>query len=371
MSRQPSVHTVPWLRLMAAVAGVVLITSARIPQVSGQPAYYAGKTIEVIVPFAPGGATDVGARFAAPFLEKHIAGNPRVTVRNVPGGGSMLGASFFAANAKPDGLTLLCSTSSTTFPYMFGHPSARYDLSKMRVAMALAFGPVVYVAPRTGVRKPADLLKPGEPLVYGGIGAAASDLPVLLAFEVLGLSVKTVLGFEGRGPIRLAFERGETNLDFQFTPVYLTQVVPLVRERKAIPLFTGGFPNERGELITRDTVVPDLPSVFEVYRDIHGRKPAGPRWKAYETASALTFVYGLIWWAPEGTPPDALKAIGDAVDRMNGDREFQDRAQAVTGGYPFRRGDAVERGVQKAMRPTLDVTKYITDLLRDKYGVRF
>lgn len=364
-------HSIPGLLRFAAAAMLALAVGGLTLPVQAQAPYYAGKTIEIIVPFAPGGAADVGARFVAPFMEKHIAGNPRVTVRNVPGGASMLGASFFAANAKPDGLMLLSTTSSTIFPWMFGHPSARYDMSKMRLAMALSFGPVVYVSPKTAIRKPADLLKPAEPLVYGGIGALASDLPILLSFEVLRLNVKTVLGFEGRGPIRLAFERGETNFDFQFTPVYLTQVVPLVREGKAIPLYTGGAPNERGELILRDAVVPDLPSVFEVYRVLHGAKPAGPRWRAYEAASALTFTYGLTWWAAEGTSPDALRAIYEGIDRMTADREFQEKAKPVTGGYPLRRGDAVERGVQKAMRPTLDVMKYITDLLREKYNVRF
>ncbi|MCS7236565.1 MAG: hypothetical protein RMM30_11415 [Armatimonadota bacterium] len=358
------------MRVLAAILTVAAALGLG-GSVLAQPAYYAGKTIEVVVPFAPGGAADVGARFVAPFLEKHVAGNPRVSVRNVPGGGSMLGASFFAANAKPDGLMVLCTTSSTVFPWMFGHPSARYDLSKMRVAMTLAFGPVVYVSPRTGVRRPADLLRPAEPLVYGGIAATGSDLPVLIAFELLRLPVKVVLGFEGRGPVRLAFERGETNLDFQFTPVYLTQVVPLVRDGKAVPLFTGGAPNARGELVLRDPVVPDLPSVFEVYRELYGSRPAGPRWRAYEAAAALTFSYGLTWWVPEGTPEAALRALYESVDRIVADREFQERAKSVTGGYPLRRGDQVEAAVRKAMQPTLDVKKWIADLLRDKYNVRF
>lgn len=354
--------------MLLAVSGMLTASVAH----SQAPApYYAGKTIEVVVPFAPGGAADVGARFAAPFLEKHIAGNPRVTVRNLPGGGSMLGATTFAAQAKPDGAMLMCTTSSTVFPWMFGHPSARYDLSKMRVAATLAFGPVVYVSPGTGVRRPADLLRPAQPLVYGGIAATGSDLPVLIAFDLLKLPVKVVLGFEGRGPIRLAFERGETNLDFQFTPVYLTQVLPLARENKAVPLMTGGFPNERGELVLRDPVVPDLPSVFEVYQQVHNKKPSGAPWKAYQAASALTFTYGLTWWAPEGTLPETLRAIYEAIDRINADREFQERGKSVTGGYPLRRGDTVERSVQRAMRPTLDVQKWITDLLGQKYNVRF
>lgn len=350
--------------------GLVVAVALSVGTAWAQAAYYAGKSIEVIVPFAPGGAADVGARFLSPFLEKHVAGRPSVTVRNIPGGGSMLGASFFAANAKPDGLTLMCTTSSTIFPWMFGHPAARYDLARMRVVMTLPFGPVVYVSPRTGVQRPADLLRPAVPLVYGGIAATGSDLPILIALELLGLPVKVVLGFEGRGPIRIAFERGETNLDFQFTPVYLTQVVPLVRDRKAIPLFTGGFPNERGELVTRDPVVADLPSVFEVYQLLHRTKPAGPRWRAYEAAANLTFTYGLSCWAPEGTPSAALQALYEAAERMNADPEFKERGKSVTGGYPVSRGDQVERLIQRAMRPTLEVKKYIIDLLEHKYGVR-
>lgn len=360
-----------WVRSLLVAIGVTAVVGTILPPLHGQGAYYAGKTVEVIVPFAPGGAADVGAQLVAPFMEKHLAGNPRVTVRHVPGGGSMLGASTFAATAKPDGLTLMCTTSSTTFPYMFGHPSARYDLSKMRVTMALPFGPVVYAAPQTGVRRPADLRNPPQPLVYGGIAATGSDLPVLIAFELLQLPVKVVLGFEGRGPIRLAFERGETNFDFQFTPVYLTQVVPLVQERRAVPLFTGGFPNERGELLLRDPVVSNLPTVYDVYRELFGKKPSGVRWKAYQTAAVLTFPFGLIWWAPEGTPPDALRAITEAVDRINADPQFLERGKSVAGGYTLRRGDAIEAGVRKAMQPTLDVRKYITDLLSTKYNVRF
>ena len=102
--------------------------------------------------------------------------------------------------------------------------------------------------------------------------------------------MKSVLGFQGRGPIRLAFERGETNLDFQFTSVYLTQVKPLVESKKAVPLMTGGASDAQGRFTARDPVVGDLPSVYEVYKAIIGKEPAGPVWGAYESAAALTFV---------------------------------------------------------------------------------
>ena len=351
----------------AAAAGSVAL--GRRGRAQGAP-FYQGKTIEVVVPFAPGGAADVGAQFVAPFLQRYVPGNPVVTVRHMPGGGSVLGANWFQANARGDGLMMLCTTSSTSFPFMLGQQGVQYDLLSMRAVLTQAFGPVVYASPATGVRQPADLLRPRVPLIYGGIGATGSDLPVLLSFELLRLPIRTVLGFTGRGPVRIAFERGETNIDFQFTQVYLTQVRPLVEAGRAIPLYTGGSPDARGEYTARDPVVSDLPSTYEVYRQLYGRPPAGVEWQAYQAASALTFQFGLIWWMPGNTPPEALQAIQGAVEAINRDPEFIQRGQQVTGGYPLRRGDAEEAQIRQALRPDEPVLVYLKDLLRNKYNVR-
>ncbi|HEY8485801.1 MAG TPA: hypothetical protein VIL11_00265 [Limnochordales bacterium] len=355
-------------RSAAAAGASAAFWSAR-GRTQGRP-FYQGKTIEVIVPFAPGGAADVGAQFVAPFLQKYIPGNPVVTVRHMPGGGSVLGANWFYANAKPDGLMMLCTTSSTSFPYMLGQQGVQYDLLKLRPALTQAFGPVVYASPGTGIRRPADLLRPRVPLIYGGIAATGSDLPVLLSFELLRLPIRTVLGFTGRGPVRIAFERGEVNVDFQFTQVYLTQVRPLVEAGKAVPLYTGGSPNAQGEYVQRDPVVSDLPSTYEVYQELYGRAPSGVEWQAYQAAAALTFQFGLIWWMHGSTPPEALEAIAGAVERINRDPEFVERGKQVTGGYPLRVGEREEGHIREALRPPQPVVDYLERLLREKYNVR-
>lgn len=332
--------------------------------------FYAGKTIDVIVPFAPGGAGDVTTRFITPFLTKHIPGNPHFNVTTMPGGGSILGANHFEKQGKKDGLLILSTTSSTAFPFMFKQQGVAYDLSSKRVAYSIGIGPVVYASPVTGVQKPADLLKPKVPLVYGGIAATGSDLPILLAFELLRLPIRTVLGFTGRGPVRLAFERGETNIDAQFTSVYLTQVRPLVEAGKAIPLMTGGAADSSGAFTARDPVVKDLPSVYEVYRQLYGKEPDGPAWGAYEAASALTFSAGIIGWMPEGTPQEALDAFAIAAEKINADPEFHEKGRKVTGGYPLQAGKAVEPAVKKALSPSPEVAGYLRDLLTKKYGVK-
>lgn len=57
---------------LAALLGAVSPAAA-------QDGYFAGKTIDVIVPFGPGGATFVSAKFLEPYFEKHLPGNRRST----------------------------------------------------------------------------------------------------------------------------------------------------------------------------------------------------------------------------------------------------------------------------------------------------
>lgn len=333
----------------------------------GQAPYYAGKSIEFLVPTAVGGATDVLARFLAPYFEKHVAGNPSVRIRNMPGGGTLTGMNWFAANAKPDGTMVLASTVSSKFATILENPAARFDFRKMQLIAANGSGGVIYTSARTGIRRAAELPK-AQGLVFGSIPQPGSELPVLLMFEVLGMSPRVVFGFESRGPIRLAFERGEVNLDFQALFVYNSLVLPMVREGKAVPLMTLGYINEQGQMV-RDPAVPDLPTVYEVFQEIYGRKPDGLlRWKAYRAALAASGAYGRGWWVPAGTPPEALQALREAVTRMNRDPEFLQQAKTLMEGYPLLPGDRVEREVLRALRTTLDVTKYIKDVLREKYG---
>ncbi len=95
----------------ALAATIGLATAAQ-----AQDGYFAGKSIEIVVPFGEGGATFVSAKFLEPYFEKHLPGNPDIDVVSRPGGGSILGANWFEQNAKSDGTTILFTTSSTANP---------------------------------------------------------------------------------------------------------------------------------------------------------------------------------------------------------------------------------------------------------------
>lgn len=201
---------------------------------------FEGKTIEWIIPFSAGGGSDTWARFNAPLLSKYLPGSPTVVVVNEPGGGSTKGTNLFAARAKPDGLTILGTSGSTQFPYLLGDPRVRYEYADWKIVMASPTGGVVYTSPSTGVTSPAEIGKlAGQKLIYASQGATSLDLVPLLGFKQLGLEVQHVFGFKGRGDGRLAFERGETNIDYQTSSAYIKNVQPLVDAGTAVPLFSG------------------------------------------------------------------------------------------------------------------------------------
>lgn len=357
------------LRTTTALLGATLLGIAA-TSAAAQDGYFAGKDIEVVVPFAPGGATYVSAKFLEPFFERHLPGNPTVTVVDRPGGGSILGANWFEDNARPDGTTILFTTSSTSNPYVLGQSEVAYDLASYRVAYSHAFGSTFFVPPTLGVDTVTDLPNASS-LIYGGISASASDLPAILSFEVLKLPVRSVMGFSGRGPTLLAFQRGETNLEAQFTPVYMTQVIPMIEEGTAIPLYTGGTIGEDGRLSARDAVAPDLPSVFEAHVEIHGEEPAGIEWDAFQAIATSTYAFGLTGYMHPDTPDEVLQIFAEAVAAINEDPEFIEGSAVITGGTPLMAGVDIEDNVRAALQPSDEVREYLRTLLAEKFGVRF
>jgi tripartite-type tricarboxylate transporter receptor subunit TctC len=330
--------------------------------------FYAGKTIEVVVPFKEGGGTDVWIRVISPYLQKHIAGNPKILIRNIPGGESIHGVNQYVLRSKPDGLNMVATSATNYFHALLGVKAVQYDFTKLKPLVVNPVGGVVYAAPGTGVKTAADLPKAKERLVYAGISATGLDLVMLLAFDVLGQDLKAVLGYEGRGPSRLAFERGESNIDYQTTPAYVASVVPLVKEGKAIPLMSFGQVGETGELV-RDPAFPDLQTVGEAYEVLHRKKPAGPAWEAYKAFNAAAFSIQKILWVKAEAPAESVKAVLDGVDRLQKDAEFNKKAEKVLGGYPAMRGDRLEAAIHRTFQLPPEARRYVLDLLERKYNV--
>lgn len=338
------------------------------PALAAAP-YYEGKTIEVIIPFPVAGGSDIWIRTIAPYLEKNIPGNPKFTFRNIGGGRGIPGVMEFALKAKPDGLMVLVSSATNYFPVLLGDKAAKYDFRQWKPLLVNPVGGVMYVSPSTGVKRVEDLAK-AKDLIYGGISAIGLDLIPLISFELLELDAKGVLGFKGRGEARIAFERGETNIDYQTTPAYNATVVPLIKEGKAIPLMSFGLLDGSGNIV-RDPAVPDLPTVPEVYEKIKGKKPSGKFWETYKVFMPSAFAIQKILWAKGGAPAEALQVFYAAADRLEKDKDFLAKTDKILGGYPLLRGDKLEKTIQQSFQIDPDTQRFVREWVSKKYRVKF
>ena len=332
---------------------------------------FAGKTIEWIIPFGEGGGSDKWARFYAPLLAQELPGKPNVIVRNVPGGGSTTGTNQFAQRAKPDGLTILGTSGSTQFPFLLEDKRVRYDYADWTAVLGTPTGGVVYASPSTGVASMDDVAKlKSVNLVYASQGATSLDLVPLLAFELLGFNVKAVFGFKGRGPGRLAFERGEVNIDYQTTSSYLKNVQPsLVRDGKAIPLFAWGSLDKRGKLV-RDPTFPDLPHFGEVYKKIHGKNPSGVEFDAWKAFFAAGFPGQKMVFLPKGTSNDIIRTYRKAFADVVKSQVFEDTSAKTLGVYPQATGRAAETLKKTATNVDDKSKQWVKNWLASKYNVR-
>lgn len=105
------------------------LVAAHVSSAGAQPSF-PGRPIEVIIPYPPGGVSDLGIRYFADKWAEFL-GQPVIPV-NKPGGNSTLGATLVAA-AKPDGHTLLAGSDSPLITARFGVKGVAYNLDSFRI----------------------------------------------------------------------------------------------------------------------------------------------------------------------------------------------------------------------------------------------
>ncbi|WP_369921318.1 Bug family tripartite tricarboxylate transporter substrate binding protein [Marinomonas polaris] len=327
-------------------------------------------TINWTIPFGVGGGTDVWARFVAPHLTKSLPGNPTVVIKNQPGGGSITGTNLFFQRAKSNGEDILGTSASTLYPFMLGDKRVRYNFDKWIPLMASPTGGVVYVQPDLGVASANDIAKlNGVTLPFGSQSPTGLELPVFLAFEMLGLDIKPVFGMKSRGAGRLAFERGEAKIDFQTSSAYLSSVVDLVDNKKAVPLFSLGILNNKGEIV-RDPAFADLPTFEEVYFKKFGKQPSGMEYTAYKKFLAAGFAFQKVIFIPADTPNDIIQTYQKAVKQMLQDPAFIKDSEIQVGPYENIVGIDAAQYLSDAITVSPELYTWISDWLKTKFDYK-
>lgn len=362
--------------ILAAVGAFALLGTATTvlggsllnPPSSTEDGDFSGETLEFLIPLASGGGTDTWARFIGTELTNYVAGRPGFAPVNEAGGEGILGTNRFARSAKTDGTEILVGTASTVVPWVLGRSAVKYSFEDLKPVVVNGTGGVIYARAEAGVAGVQDLINRDTPLEFGGISATGLDITTLVAFDLLEADVTSTFGFEGRGPVNLALQRGEIDLDYQTTSAYGSAVEGIAKEGKAVVLMSFGQLDEAGEVV-RDPNFPDVPTVAEAYETLHGAKPSGEKYEAYKTLLGLTYTYQKGLWVPQETPEKAYQLLRESSEKLGTDPAFQEKAAKVLGGYPLVADSGVAGRVREAYTVSSSVRSYVTGLLADKYNI--
>jgi tripartite-type tricarboxylate transporter receptor subunit TctC len=271
---------------MAALALCGAMTATAMAQ--GDASHYPNAPIKLVVPFAPGGFTDVVARMLAEKLTPELG--QAVVVENRMGAGSTIGTDFVAKSA-PDGYTLvLISTTHVIGPWLY--KKLPYDAIKSFAPITkLVDSPYVLVVnPKVPVKSVGELIalaksEPGK-LDYASSGNGSSQhLAAALFATMAGIKI-THVPYRGSGQALNDIIGGQVSMGF----LGVTAALPQIAAGRL-----------RALAVTTRQRSPDLPNVPTL-------DEAGI--KGYEANIWL----GLL--APAGTPKPVLDKLHDATAKV-------------------------------------------------------
>jgi tripartite-type tricarboxylate transporter receptor subunit TctC len=312
--------TVNRRQVLALTAGSAL--GAATPLLHAQSAW-PSKPVRFVVPFAPGGTSEIVARSVAAELSKQLGQN--VYVENKPGGAGVTAMSE-VAKAAPDGHTIILGHVGTLAvnPYMLA--SQPYDVDKDFVPVTLlAKVPNVFVihpdVPAKNFQEFVAYAKKNPGLLnYGSAGNASAGHLAMEYLKLVTGMFMTHIPYRGTGPQLADLLAGRTQASSAGMPALGAHI----RSGKLRAIAVGTQ--------QRIPALPDVPTVAEM------------GFKNFETSQW----YGIL--APAGTPPEILKRLQEESYKALRSSAVTERFatdNAVGGGGPASEFAAFIKGEQK------------------------
>jgi tripartite-type tricarboxylate transporter receptor subunit TctC len=214
------------------------------------------KTVRILIPFAPGGGTDVQGRVLAIAFQKNMGQN--FIVENRAGASGLIGTQL-VVDSPPDGNTILFTSGSISVVATLHARHMKFDIHKDLVPVSwISSTPLVLSlhpsVPARSVKELVALAKrtPGGMTAGGNIAGSTSHLTAEMFNQVVGLKT-TVVNFRGGGPAVIALVSGETDYLFATAP----SVMPHIRSGRARPIAV--------TTPKRSSALPDLPTMNSIY----------------------------------------------------------------------------------------------------------
>jgi tripartite-type tricarboxylate transporter receptor subunit TctC len=291
---------------------------------------YPTKPVTLVVPFPPGGTTDVLARALAERLTQSLG--QTVIVESKPGAGATLGADH-VAKSRPDGYTLLVGAVHHTIASSV-YKKLPYDFQKdLAPITTIAVVPnVLVVNANTAARNVPELVallkaKPGG-YNYGSNGNGTAQHVIGTQFELLTATDLTHIPYKGSGPLTTDLLGGQVTMSFDT----VTPVLPHIKSGKlrALAVTTA----------KRSSALPDVPTLDE----------AGL--KGFDIGTW----FGVL--APAATPRDVLARLNTEMVKVIQSPEFKARMQEI-GAEPV--GNTAEQMAEQIKAETARFAKAVKD----------
>jgi tripartite-type tricarboxylate transporter receptor subunit TctC len=277
---------------------------------------YPTKTITIIVPFSPGGSTDLGARALASFLSKSL--NQPVVIMNRPGGGATVGGNV-VATAKPDGYTLgflpLSPRIPESYSYFLGAPYTSKDLKPVsRVISPVAAISVKADAPWKSLKDLVDHTKKNPGIKYGTTGLGSSPHTMMVTIEKAEGVKFTHITFPGDSDVATAILGGHI-------PFGLPHFVAVKSQVEA-----GNIRVLAIYLEKRLELLPKVPTIAEL-----GYK--------------LPYYPYLGVFAPKETPDIIVKKLDKAIEKVKDDSAFTEKIRDLGMSITYESTESFSNGI--------------------------
>lgn len=298
------------------VAGAMMLTASIgfSSGASAQDVSFEGKTVDFVNFGGPGSPPDVWMRTLAPFLEKHLAGNPKINVINKPGASSMISANYTAQALKNDGYAIGTMNAVAMNKAASGDPSAKFDLKTLEVVGAQKLTRIVAVK-KEGIQSIDDLIGSDIELI---VGMESDATPFFDAFfELTGINGKIISSYDRFPNTLQAFRTGEVDAMPMSVIEWLT-FGPDLSKDGAVALIQYGF-GEDGKVTSTDAI--DAPTGNAVAEKVNPDSVGSDAWNVMLVQASGQTVSNQVW-APEGTPKEFVNAYSAAFVAATSDPEF-------------------------------------------------
>ena len=350
MHKKYPLHLAMTLSFIFALIWVVVLT-AKDARGSDVASFYRGKTIRIVVGYAPGGGFDTFARLVARNFSQHMPGNPKVIVVNMPGAGSLSAANRIYNMASPKGLTMVTFHYSNIPLNFIGDPAAKFDPLKYHWLGSPSIGGLprtVFIRSELNIRTLEDLKNSKRTLAMGATGANTASAVAGKFLKQLGYPVKNVIGYRGSSGAMAALERKEVDGRITTQSSVETVYKRFLDEDIIRPVLSLGT----------DPLVKHFPGIA-TDKDL---KLDGNQ-KKLMTFFIRTWRFLRVYAVPPGTPMDRVKVLREAFDKTLRSPKLIEHAKRQGVIVVYTPGEEIERDIKNIAQTSPKVIQIYKEFL--------